>query len=165
MEVKTCLENKAIAEYLRNLIGDVGIDIIKSIPDTELIDEEISKASKINLNLVRKTLFTLYENHLAEYRRRRDNNSGWLTYIWKINISKIYENMDGQIYKLRNALEQKLIFERENVFFACKNYCGRTLFDYAATHGFRCPHCSDSLSHFDNEQLVTTIEEKLHKIL
>ncbi|HJJ50959.1 MAG TPA: transcription factor, partial [Methanocorpusculum sp.] len=54
--------------------------------DEELIsaersDEEIAELTEINLNSVRHTLYNLYEHRLAEYRRIKNNETGWLTYL------------------------------------------------------------------------------------
>ena len=45
----------------------------------------------INLNSVRHTLYTLYEKRLAEYHRIKNNETGWLTYLWQLRKDHIYD--------------------------------------------------------------------------
>jgi len=71
----------AVKGYLRNLVGDEGLEIVEKVPLGELTDEKIAEETGANLNTVRRTLYVLYENRLARYRRERDRDSGWLTYI------------------------------------------------------------------------------------
>ena len=69
----SALDNKAVRGYIHKLVGDEGMTVvekmIEKVPDQEVTDEQVAELSGINLNLVRKTLYILYENHLAMYRR------------------------------------------------------------------------------------------------
>ena len=64
----------------------------------ERSDEEIAEITDINLNSVRHTLYNLYEHRLAEYRRIKNNETGWLTYLWLMR-------MDHMNMVLRNEME------------------------------------------------------------
>jgi len=151
----------AVRGYLRNLIGDEGLEIVKNVPLVELTDETIAEETGANLNTVRRTLYVLYENRLARYRRERDRDSGWLTYIWKVDFSDVERNLDEEAKKLINRLEARMGFELQNVSYTCENRCGRYLFDMASDYGFLCPVCNKSLDHQDNSVLVGTIERKI----
>lgn len=166
------LEDPVIREYLRKLINDEGLKIIASVPDGgEITDDEIAEKSKISLYSVRRTLFALYEKRMAEYRRERNDENGWLTYFWKLNFNDIDFILENETHKLAKNLKQRLEFERENVFYTCKNDGKRFIFDVATKTDFRCPECasktppvSSQLEHFDNEMTVFAIEKRLTKL-
>jgi transcription initiation factor TFIIE subunit alpha len=159
------LEDPVIREYLRKLISDEGLKIVESVPDAgEITDDQIAEKSKISLYSVRRTLFALYEKRMAEYRRERNDENGWLTYFWKLNFDDIGFILENETSKLARNLKQRLEFERENVFYTCKNDGKRFIFDVATKMDFRCPECSSQLEHFDNEMTVFAIEKRLTKL-
>ena len=154
----------AVKGYLRNLVGDEGLEIVEKVPPGELTDEKIAEETGANLNTVRRTLYVLYENRLARYRRERDRDSGWLTYIWKVDFNDVERNLDEEAKELINRLEARVGFELHNVSYICENRCGRYLFDMASDYGFLCPVCNMSLDHQDNSVLVDTIERKISEL-
>ena len=68
-----------VREYFRKMIGEEGMKIMENVPEGEITDEEIARLSDTKLTAVRKVLYTLYENRIAEYRTERDDTSGWRT--------------------------------------------------------------------------------------
>ncbi|MGA7075340.1 MAG: transcription factor, partial [Halobacteriota archaeon] len=94
----------AVRGYLKNLVGEDGLEMIERASINELTDEKIAQETDTNLNTVRRTLYILYENRLANYRRERDKDSGWLTYLWKVDLSDIARNMDEEAQKLIRRL-------------------------------------------------------------
>ncbi|MDY6958397.1 MAG: transcription factor E [Halobacteriota archaeon] len=158
------IDDPSVREFLRRILDEGGLTVIGSMPDGEITDEKISEITDIKLNSVRKTLYTLYENRMAGYRRERDNNTGWLTYLWKIDFNNIDDILKTEIEKLITNLEKRLEFERENLFYVCRSGCGRFIFDLAAEESFKCPFCDAPLDHFDNMITVETIERKIAQI-
>lgn len=162
------LENKAISGYLHKLVGDDGIKIIEKIlekaPDKELTDEKVAEISGINLNLVRKTLYILYENHLAIYRRERDKDSGWLTYLWKLDLGNAENMLKNETKKLVRKLERRLEFENNEFYICSAEPPHRILFDYAVDTNFTCPVDSTPMTYYDNTMEKQAIESRLEKL-
>jgi transcription initiation factor TFIIE subunit alpha len=77
----TTIEELIHRAYLNKLVGEDGLRIVESIPGEEITDERLAELTGISLNTVRRTLYLLYEHRLAIYRRKRDPDSGWLTYL------------------------------------------------------------------------------------
>jgi transcription initiation factor TFIIE subunit alpha len=95
------LHDPAIRAYLHRLIGDEGLELLKRFPkEGEHSDEDLAAKTGINLNSVRHSLYTLYEKRLAEYHRIKNNETGWLTYLWQLRIDKISEGILPQPGKL-----------------------------------------------------------------
>ena len=161
------LDNKAVRGYIHKLVSDDGMIVVEKmlekVPDQEVTDEEVSKLSGINLNMVRKTLYILYENHLAVYRRERDKDSGWLTYLWKLDLNNSEHMLMNETRKLIKKLERRSEFEN-NEFYVCQEETPhRMLFSLAMDAGFICPLDGTPVEYHDNnlekEALAIKIEE------
>ncbi len=154
----------AIQGYLKNLVGEDGLEMIARASINELTDEKIAEETGSNLNTVRRTLYILYENRLANYRRERDKDSGWLTYLWQVDLRDISRNMDEEAQKLIQRLETRLDFEAQNVCYTCENGCNRILFETASDYDFTCPICQESLDFQDNSFLIDVLGGKLEEL-
>jgi transcription initiation factor TFIIE subunit alpha len=154
----------AVRGYLKNLVGDDGLEMIERASINELTDEKIAEETGSNLNMVRRTLYILYENRLANYRRERDKDSGWLTYLWKVDLSDISRNMDEEAQKLIRRLDTRLDFEGQNVCYTCENGCGRVLFFAANDKDILFPDFQAGLDHQDNTVLVDAVGRKLEEL-
>lgn len=158
------ISDVAIRGYLKNLVGDDGLEMIERASINELTDEKIAEETGSNLNTVRRTLYILYENRLANYRRERDKDSGWLTYLWKVDLSDISRNMDEEAQKLIRRLDARLDFEVQNVCYTCEHGCGRFLFETASDYDFVCPVCQAGLDFQDSSVLVDAVSTKLAEL-
>ncbi|MDI9632672.1 MAG: transcription factor [Methanolinea sp.] len=159
------LANPAIRTYLNRLVGEEGIALIESFPEEgEFSDEELAEKTGINLNSVRHTLYTLYEKRLAEYRRIKNTETGWLTYLWQLRMDRIYEVIAEDMAQVLEKLEARERFEEENDFYICKS-CGEICtFDRAMDTEFQCPSCDNPLEHFDNEILLRALQRRIRAI-
>lgn len=162
------LENTAIRGYIQKLVGDEGMKIVEkmleNVPDKEVTDEKIQVISGINLNLVRKTLYILYENHLALYRRERDKDSGWLTYLWKLDLENAENMLKNETRKLIRKLERRLEFEN-NEFYVCEDEPHhRILFDYAMDANFACPVDGSPMVYYDNTEEKRALQDRIDRL-
>jgi len=113
---------------------------------------------------VRRALFILYENDLASYRRLRDEDSGWLTYLWTFEYGKIPEQLESEMERLLAGLEERREYEMANEFYLCEQ-CGiRFEFDEAMEFGFQCPDCGNSLDAMENTRLVEAMDERIDEL-
>ncbi|MDD1677070.1 MAG: transcription factor [Methanomicrobiales archaeon] len=155
--VEELLEDAAIKAYLLRLIGEEGMLLLERFPsEGEFSDEDLAEKTGINLNSVRHTLYTLYEKRLAEYRRLKNAETGWLTYLWKLTLDRISDAIAEDMQLVLEKLETRKTYEEENVFFTCKA-CGRFTFNEVVDIGFICPACGKELEHFENETLLAAL--------
>jgi transcription initiation factor TFIIE subunit alpha len=159
------LEVEAFNAYLMRLIGEDGIDLLRKFPsEGEHSDEELAETTGINLNTVRHTLYTLYEKRLAQYRRIKNAETGWLTYLWRLRLDILDETIAAELQHLFEKLNSREIFEEENDFYICKE-CG-VIYTFAVAIGydFECPHCSEKMDHFENELLLKSLKKRVSDI-
>ncbi|HEY3421582.1 MAG TPA: transcription factor [Methanocellaceae archaeon] len=164
----SALNNKAIKGYIIKLVGEDGITIvekmIEKVPDKEVTDEKVAEISGINLNLVRKTLYILYENHLALYRRERDKDSGWLTYLWKLDLDNTENMLRNETKKLIKKLERRLEFENNEFYVCTAEPPHRILFDYAVDANFTCPIDGMPMEYDDNSKEKVALQHRIEKL-
>ncbi len=147
-----------------SLVGEEGFKVVQNMPEGEVTDEKIAEVTGVLLNIVRRTLFILYENRLAVYRRVRDTDSGWLTYLWRLDLSSLDRQLELESKKLLKNLRAKLEFEEGKVFYTCKKQCNRYLFETAAELEFICPVCGGELEYQDNEITIKALKQRISRL-
>lgn len=155
------LNDLVVRGYLVRLVGEEGLQMIESMPEGEVTDEQIAQATGILLNIVRRTLFILNENKLAVCRRERDSSSGWLTYLWTLDMTDIGPQLLKERKRLVKNLKVRVKFEEDNVFYNCPAGCVRMDFKAATECEFLCPDCGEDMMYEDNSKFIQKIEDRL----
>ncbi|MCS3924262.1 transcription factor [Methanosalsum natronophilum] len=155
------LNDPVVRGYLSRLVGDDGLEMIEKMPEGDITDEKIAEETGILLNIVRRTLFILYENKLAVCTRERDSSSGWLTYLWHLDLSDIEHQLEKERKKLLRNLRTRLDFEENNVFYRCPESCLRMVFEEATETEFLCINCGEDLVFEDNSEMVNAIRKRV----
>ena len=161
MAFEDLLEDPVIQKYLHELVGPSGMPVAAAPPEGEVTDEELAQTLNLELNDVRRALFILYENDLATYRRLRDEDSGWLTYLWTFEYDNIPDNLEEEMYRLLDALDEREEYERLHEFYLCEVCSIRFEFGEAMDFGFECPECGSPLEDMDNERLIAAMEDRI----
>jgi transcription initiation factor TFIIE subunit alpha len=138
--------------------------VAASPPDGEVTDEELAEEIGLELNDVRRALFILYENDLATYRRLRDEDSGWLTYLWTFEYDNIPERLEDEMHRLLEALRARREYEQDHEFYLCETDSIRFEFGEAMDFGFQCPQCGGELVSMGNEGLVDAIDTRIESL-
>lgn len=159
------LNDPAIRSYLHRLVGDEGLNLLERFPEEgEHSDEDLAAKTGINLNSVRHTLYTLYEKRLAEYHRIKNNETGWLTYLWQLRTDHIFDAIREDMEMVLDKLSRREKFEEENDFYKCKDCHLIFTFPIAMNSDFNCPDCGQPLGHFDNEMLLKSLKHRIDSI-
>ncbi|MEF8774522.1 MAG: transcription factor [Halobacteriales archaeon] len=164
MAFEDLLEDPVIQKYLHELVGPKGMPVAAAPPDGEVTDEELAEELDLELNDVRRALFILYENDLATYRRLRDEDSGWLTYLWTFHYDNIPENLEEEMERLYEALAERREYERDHEFYLCEVCSIRFEFGEAMDFGFECPECGSQLDGLDNQRLLEAIDRRMEEL-
>jgi transcription initiation factor TFIIE subunit alpha len=160
----TIVEETIHKAYLLKLVGDEGVRIVENVPNEEITDDHLAELTGISLNTVRRTLYLLYEHRLAIYRRKRDPDSGWLTYLWQLCPENFDKALESEARRLLRKLDERLAYEKNNIFYACIDGCARFIFDEASEANFICPFCQSNLEYMENAKVVETIELQIKEL-
>lgn len=164
MSQNEILEEPVIKRYIYELVGTEGMQVALSPPEGEVTDEELAENIDVEVNEVRRTLIILSENNLADYRRVRDDESGWLTYLWTFKYNRIPEQLVEDMETLRDNLEKRKEFEEANQFFRCE-ICGqRYKFIDAQDSYFTCEICGNELEADENSRIRELINRRLEEL-
>ncbi|MFX1388238.1 MAG: transcription factor [Promethearchaeota archaeon] len=142
---------------------DITENIKDSIKNTD-IDFEPDDSEILKLNSVRKTLYKLYSEKLAQFRRIRDKSTGWFIYYWWHEFDLFEEILIEKKKMIESKLRDRLQFEQNNYFFICKNCQESNIkynFDEAFELNFRCPDCGGPLEAQDNQTIIEFLKNKI----
>ena len=176
--------NTLLRSFLYIIGGDVAIEVgieLLNSENEDITDEDITESIKeriegtgidyepedtviLKLNTVRKTLYKLYSEKLAQFRRIRDKSTGWFIYYWWHEFDLIDEILLEKKRTVQRKLRERLNFEENNYFFVCKNCTQQNTkyrFDEAFDLNFRCPDCGNPLVAQDNQEVIQFLKEKI----
>ncbi len=142
---------------------DITENIKERIKGTE-INFETDDKEVLKLNSVRRTLYKLYSEKLAQFRRIRDKSTGWFIYYWWHEFDLLEEILVGKKNLLDNKLRERLNFEESNYFFyclSCQNKNKKYNFDEAFELNFRCPDCGSPLKAQDNKKIIDFLKSRI----
>lgn len=152
------LSDDVVQAYLAEVVGAEGMPVAMNPVEEEIVDEDLAEELDLDPKIVRRTLFILYENDLASYRRDRDEESGWYTYLWSFEYGNIPDKLNDEMRKLREGLDERIEYERQNEFYICDIDGIRFEFEEAMDLSFNCPECGSPLEPMENDELVEAME-------
>ncbi|TFG15849.1 MAG: hypothetical protein EU531_08050 [Promethearchaeota archaeon] len=184
---------KGLNPLLRSLLyiigGDIAIEIgieLLNSEDEDITDEDITENIKdriesegrdidfepddaeiLKLNTVRKTLYKLYSEKLAQFRRIRDKSTGWFIYYWWHEFDLLEEILLEKKKLVEEKLRERLEFEQNNYFFVCDDCINTNTkynFEDAFEMNFRCPDCGGALKAQENDDLIQFLKEKIARL-
>lgn len=150
---KTLLANAAVRSCLIEAAGENTINVLREFT-TELSDEELAKKAKMKVSDVRIVLNKLHSLGMAQYARSRDKDSGWYSYVWRLDEGKEKEIL-MPVYQ--NKIEEKFIGEKcaegGDKYFCVGCGVGSVVgFDVAMDRQFKCVNCGCDLNFFEKRK-------------
>jgi transcription initiation factor TFIIE subunit alpha len=155
-----------LAELARSIVGDIGERIVNIIGEKGAIkDDELSLILGMGENEVRKILWKLADYTIVTTKKEVNSETGWITYYWQLSLDTAFGVLYNIYKRVLDRLENKLEYERANVFFWCNSAgCPRYTFDKATEMMFRCDKCGKSLKPYDNSHLIAAITWTISEI-
>lgn len=175
--------NSLLRSFLYIIGGDIAIEVGKELlesEDEDITDEDITENIKerikgkkdfepedeeiLKLNTVRKTLYKLYSEKLAQFRRIRDKSTGWFIYYWWHEFDLLEEILLEKKNLLQEKLRDRLEYEENNYFFECEDCEENQIkytFEEAFELNFRCPDCGGELKALENEKIKNFLKQRI----
>jgi len=155
-----------LMKAVRVLWGEEAVKIVEALSQVdETTDEEIVAKTEIKLNLVRKTLYKLYDHSIVALSRTRDKDTGWFIFHWRLQPDQLEGFLKNQKKHILMKLEARLDYEKNHDFYFCQTpECRRVPFEEATEHIFRCQKCGRPLMHFDNKKIIRFLSEKIEQL-
>ncbi len=139
------------------------VEVLKGV--NEIVDIEIADKTQIQLKMVRKALYTLYDHSLVALRQSRDKQTGWFIFKWRLQLDQWEGFIRNQKRRVLEKLETRLEYEKSNEFYNCQTPgCPRHPFAKAFELLFKCPVCSKPMSHSNNDLIIKALAKKIDQI-
>jgi len=139
------------------------VDVLKGVD--EITDNDIADQTEIRLNLVRKTLYRLYDHSLVAIRQSRDKETGWFIFNWRLQPDQFGGFIKNQKLRILEKLETRLEYEKSHEFYSCQTpSCKRFTFDDAFELLFKCPTCNKPMMYLNNGLIIEALTRKTEQI-
>jgi transcription factor E len=152
--IATILADAQVRQRLIDLGGENAIAIVRNFREN-YSDEEISKKLEIKISDVRATLNKLHNEGLVNYLREKNNETGWYSYSWAINVGRIERWAS-------TALSNSALNSGAGEYYFCSD-CGISSiinFESAMDLSFKCERCERSLEHIDQNTISELYQKK-----
>ncbi len=137
------------------------INVLERLSDWTY-DTDIADDLQVKVVTIRRLLNELHEYNLVAYKRTKNKDTGWYTYVWKIREDKsedyVSEYFNLHLLNLRNNLEN----EKNNMWFNCS--CSSVTHDDALKHNFLCPVCGETYGEGNRSEKIAEIEMEITKL-
>jgi len=173
-EVEAEEEPKPLDERLAILIvkvarivgGEEAVMIVGALNELGVAKEDaLAEKTGMRLNDVRKILYKLSERSLVTSRVRRDPQSGWFIYSWRLNPDQVDGYVEDQKRRVLEKLKARLEYEKDHEFYTCATPgCTRLRFEDAMTCLFRCSKCGKLLNHVDNSRITKALSRRIAQL-
>ena len=153
-------------EVITKIGGDDAAKLAKELrARKQATEDDLSKATGIKLSDLRKILFKLNCFSLTTSESTQDKKTGWLIFFWRLQAERLDSIIRTQKRRILEKIGARLEFEKNHDFYYCKNdHCGKFPFEEVVESIFRCPKCGGELVHFDNSEVIATLESKLNAL-
>jgi len=156
-QVSKILADSNIRQSLIELGGENALAIIRNFFGNHS-DEELAKRLKLKISDVRATLNRLHNEGLVNYIREKDNETGWYSYSWSLNIQRMERWVTTQNAVLGGGMRGS---GTDELYF-CPS-CGAasiTNFETASNWSFRCERCDRLLDFLDDKKMNELYEKR-----
>jgi transcription initiation factor TFIIE subunit alpha len=148
------------------LFGEDAVRVVETLKEVhEITDNDIANKTQIRLNIVRKTLYRLYDHSIVALRRSRDKETGWFIFNWRLQPDQLVGFILNQKRHVLEKLETRLEYEKSHIFYTCQTSgCKRFPFEEALELLFKCPTCNKPMMYLNNDRIVEILTRKIEQI-
>ena len=159
-------KNKELIEIAMDIGGEEAVEVVKALEKMkEATDEELAEKTGIRVNTVRRILYQLNDQGLADFKRIRDPETGWYYYYWRLETKRLPEVIRAKKMAELKKLKEMLEEETSEIYY----WCGteghpRLTFDEAMEYEFQCPICGKMLMQYDNSRIVEELKKRIEEL-
>ena len=156
------LSNKLIEDVVRQVAGPDVLPLVQALKNKTNVSEfKLAESIKQEINITRNMLYRLYHANLVSFIRRKDKQKGWYIYYWTFKPNRVQPLMKDLKRQRIERLKERLLREKGEHFFTCKDKCMRLSFDQATDYNYKCPECGGLMHQEDNEEKIVKITKEI----
>lgn len=157
--------NDDVRNYVRETVGEEGMEVVELLVEYgEATDSALAEDLDTKPSHIRKVLYDLYANSVAEYQKKKDEESGWLTFHWSLTLAEAQEAMRADREELIGELQEALRFEEQHDFYVCPDGGERFDFTEAMDMEFECPDHESDLDHLDDNENIQILSRRIEQL-
>lgn len=166
MPPQKLLEFNTVKELIATIGGKDAIDLVNLAQQKKrpFTDEEIANKLKVRITEIRTALNRLHFRGIACYQKTKNVKTGWFSYTWQIKTKRIAELLLEKQAEEIEKLKKSLAYEKNYVFFSCKERCELVPFEVAAELQFKCPKCGCPMEGINNKKRIREIKNQIKRI-
>lgn len=159
-------KNKELIEIAMDIGGEEAVEVVKALEKMkEATDEELAEKTGIRVNTVRRILYQLNDQGLADFKRIRDPETGWYYYYWRLETKRLPEVIRAKKMAELKKLKEMLEEETGEIYYWCgEEGHPRLTFDEAMEYEFQCPICGKMLMQYDNSRIVEELKKRIEEL-
>lgn len=159
-------KNKELIEIAMDIGGEEAVEVVKALEKMkEATDEELAEKTGIRVNTVRRILYQLNDQGLADFKRIRDPETGWYYYYWRLETKRLPEVIRAKKMAELKKLKEMLEEETSEIYYWCgEEGHPRLTFDEAMEYEFQCPICGKMLMQYDNSRIVEELKKRIEEL-
>ena len=156
-------DDSLLAKVIKEVGGEKALDVFSTLLTLrEATDREIAEKTDIKLNAVRSILNRLHSENFVIYRMERDEETGWLTCIWKVYPDGVVDYVNMRIKKIVDKAKRRLELETKKEHLTCREHkFVRVSYEKALEYDFKCPMCGRDLVTVRDEEFAMALKKLL----
>jgi transcription initiation factor TFIIE subunit alpha len=159
------LTDKRIEEILVKILGEEGIPLIHKLIGKENVSEfDLATRTKLDIKVVRRLLYNLYNHNVVGFNRKKDKIKGWYIYYWTLLPESIRFSYFKMKRDMLEKLKEQMSQENSELFFVCPNNCVRLNFDQGMDFEFHCPECGELIHQDIEKNRIEKLQKKIDKM-
>ena len=116
------LTAKKIESILVDIVGEQGLPLIHELLGKDNISEfDLATKLKIDIKIIRKLLYILYNHNLVSFTRKKDKQKGWYIYYWTLIPENVRFNYIKRNKNLLERLKNQVEIEKKELVEGDKN--------------------------------------------
>lgn len=154
-----------VRETVEMEIGEEGLTILEHLVELgPTTDTVLAEALDARTSTIRRNLYQLYEERIADYRENRDPEKGWLTFVWSYTPEEAKRGLEEARKEAAEELREEIEHVKESQTFVCPDEHVRMEFAEAMDLEFHCPRCGVSVEREDESERIQHLREQLESI-
>lgn len=146
-------------------IGEEGLRILEELADQgPTTDTVLAEELDERTSTIRRNLYQLYEERIADYRENRDPEKGWLTFVWSFTPEEAKRELESAREAAADEIREEIERVKESQMFVCPDDHVRLEFAEAMDLEFHCPRCGVSVELEDTSQRLADLQEQLESL-
>lgn len=154
-----------VRQTVQEEIGEEGLTILEQLAELgPTTDTVLAEKLDARTSTIRKNLYQLYEERIADYRENRDPENGWLTFVWSYTPEEAKRGLREAREQAAEQIREEIEHVKQSQLFVCPDEHVRLDFAEAMDLEFHCPRCGVSVEREDEGERIRSLRDQLESI-